>query len=140
MRHVHDWPKFQDLTDVMPKPEEMTVAVHIGNERSQRANAVRIFHMVSTEGTRGEDRDFQAIRFHAAMIYVSLFRAEFLKAGFMVIDDTTAANIPSEVLAAVHERLLDDPLPTPEAIDLNKIIAAARQMEKTGIWDAASDV
>lgn len=131
IRHKDEWPNFRELTDVNPKPDQKKVSLHVGHENSQEALALRIMHMVSALGSVGTPRDFQAKRYHMIMLYTSI-HMDALKKDFIVIDDTEVATVPNVVLAAIHEAFLPEPIPALASLDLKKIIARAKDIERTG--------
>src|SRR5262245_9066591 len=133
MRHLAKWKHASTLTDVGPKRERKKALIHIGDDRSDEAMVDRILHMISEDGLVGKTRDFQAKRFHMAMRYLACHGERFRRE-FVMITDGTVTDMPSEVFAAVHEAFLDDPIPGLASVDPRRIVARAKEMQRTGIY------
>src|SRR5882757_5352984 len=114
--HVKSWKSARTLADVNPKPDEKDVPIHIGDDQSPTSMAARISHMVSASGVTGKARDFQAKRFHLVMAFIAQHMSTLQKE-FIMIQDGTRADTPSEVLTAAHEAFLDDPPPSFSTVD-----------------------
>ena len=135
MLHAKSWKRARELTDVNPRPDEKDVLIHIGDDRSPTAMVARVSHMVSASGAAGKARDFQAKRFHLAMAFIAQHMGTLQKE-FIMIQDGSRADTPTDVLAAVHEAFLGDPPPSLSAVEVSKVVARAKAIEREGIFDA----
>lgn len=116
---------------MVPKPDESLISVHLGPKIDLGAMMLRASHMVSACGETGETRDFQVKRFHAIMCYLGTHSAELGKE-FVLIDDGEQMVFPHEVLAAVHESFLPEPLPSQSSVDVQHVIDNAKR--KVARW------